>query len=323
MYFSMKIFRFSFLVLLVILLSGITFHAEPISFDFDEVLKYKTKNKKGKSTHTIVSQTGKAYPIYIAVDTSTMIVTPYPIVSISNPARDVIHMSPEITPDSPGDNFVTFKVAGNDFIGNIITVHLICDKGYKITLVVNISNKVNANRDIYIIDQKQLERRKTLSREDEIKLLTDKYELKNKNRELILANLFFNHTPSHIEIDEDVNFKGKEVSLQSITSYSDYVVFNVKMNELGTLFKKESILLEIKKVSGTGMLKRTGKKEVYELDSMVKYASIGEPFVSLVFKTNKKYDRFESVLKIDQLSFETSVDFSTNEINETTSFDTF
>ena len=292
-------------------------------------VQYKSANRKGKSAHTIVSQPGKQHLIYIALDTSTIIVTPYPIISVSNPARDIIQTTPEITADSPGNNFVAIKVApapntnftSDQILGTLNGIHIMCEGGYTITIKTKVTKPTEANRDIYIIDPKQLEKRKKISREDEIKAINQAHLKTTQDRELVLSNLFFYHDLAKMDIDKDVSYKGKTASLKSVLGYSNYLVFNLKIGELKYLIDPETVLLEIEKISGTGLLKRKGDKEVYDLDSMISYESINEPFVSLIFKINKPYYRFYSSLRIGKLIFDADINFNDFEEDENVNFD--
>jgi len=196
-----------------------------------------------------------------------------------------------------------------------------CAGGYTITIKTKVTTPVNANRDIYIIDPKQLEKRKKISREDEIKAINQAHLKTTQDRELVLSNLFFYHDLAKMDIDKDVSYKGKTASLKSVLGYSNYLVFNLKIGELKYLIDPETVLLEIEKISGTGLLKRKGAKEVYDLDSMISYESINEPFVSLIFKINKPYDRFDSSLRIGKLIFDADINFNDFEEDENVKFD--
>ena len=54
---------------------------------------------------------------------------------------------------------------------------------------------------------------------------------------------------------------------------------------------------------------------------MISYDSINEPFVSLIFKINKPYDRFDSSLRIGKLIFDADINFNDFEEDENVNFD--
>ncbi len=316
MYSLMKILAFNkvFGVLFFCIFLCSASSAGPISYDIDKIMKYATKNRKGKPTHTIKGRPGVPYPVYVSVDTATIIVAPYKIIGVINPSFDIIDIYPQISKDSPGDNYISIKVKDKGLKDSLSTIQIMCEGGYTATLMLNVKDPIHANRYVYIVDPRKTKKRTELSREEAVEKVSQKLNKKIKERDLILNSIGFDHILKQVTIEQIKRYDEKEITIKSIMAYSNYLIFNIILSELPSSFGIENAVLELQKIHGSGLFKRSGKYELFDPLYIISYDSISENRVSLVFKTDSIFNHFKSTLRINKLVFQSTVDFSENEI---------
>jgi len=274
-----------------------------------EIQTYTRQNVKSKPVITYNVYNNQVYYAYVSAEQASIFNTDSKIKNIVVGAGELLHISPE---EITGQQFFTLRAAGelDTFIET--TLQVICEDYTAIIQVVLTPYKSQQNKVVNLQDGNQKDNQVVYSQKLFLEL-EDQFNLKLKNREMLMSQLLYNDSIS-FPINQVIDIKDSKLDLKNVTIIDNTYMFNIEFRGQDPVaLGKEDIFVYLTPYEYIVFSENIGDRKLYYPNDIVLYQnSKGLQCATLIFNVDEQIkEQFYTQLYLSQsIIFDTKVNLN-------------